>query len=211
MIDANWSDRLRLYLVADPDQTAGDCHAAVLGALRGGTTAVQLRLKTGSDRALLERAASLAALCNEHGALFFVNDRVDIALAARANGVHLGVNDLPLEAARTLGGPAFLIGYSPETDEQALAAIVRGADYLGVGPVYGTASKSDAGPAIGLASIQRRARIAGLPTIGIGGITAANALAVIEAGAVGVAVMSAIMRSPDAERAARDLSGALGG
>ena len=211
MNEASLSDRLRLYLVADPVQTDGDFETAVAGALRGGVTAVQLRWKSATDRALLARAIALTALCREHGALFFVNDRVDIALAAGADGVHLGVDDLPLEAARKLGGPGFLIGYSPETDDQAAIARVRGACYLGVGPIYETASKSDAGPAIGLRTIQRRAKIASLPTIGIGGVTAANALLVIEAGAVGVAVVRAILGAASPEQAARDLSGALGG
>lgn len=210
MTGSNLADRLRLYLVADPDQCAGDLDDVVAPALRGGVTAVQLRWKTATDRAILERAIKLKDLCQRHGALFFLNDRVDLALACEADGVHLGVDDLPLETARDLGGPDFLIGYSPETDEQAATATQRGADYLGVGPVYGTASKSDAGPAIGLETIARRASIAGVPTIGIGGITAANALAVLEAGAVGVAVVSAILKSADPEQAAREISGALG-
>jgi thiamine-phosphate pyrophosphorylase len=208
--DSSLADRLRLYLVADPDQCPGDPYETIAAALRGGVTAVQLRWKTSSDREVLHFAQSIASLCKRHGALFLLNDRVDLAIAAMADGVHLGVDDLPLMFARQMVGPHFLIGYSPETDEQAQSARESGANYLGVGPVYGTASKSDAGPAIGLDAIARRVALAGIPTIGIGGISAANALPVLEAGAVGVAVVSAILKASDPERAARDLSGALG-
>jgi thiamine-phosphate pyrophosphorylase len=206
----NLAERLRLYLVADPDQCGGELTEVVAAALRGGVTAVQLRWKTATDREVLALATTLAALCKRHDALFFMNDRVDLALASGAGGVHLGVDDLPLEVARRLGGSNFLIGYSPETDEQTAAAKDRGADYLGVGPVYGTASKSDAGPAIGLETIERRVSVAGIPTIGIGGISSGNALPVIEAGAVGIAVVSAILSADDPEHAARVLSKALG-
>jgi thiamine-phosphate pyrophosphorylase len=208
--DSSLADRLRLYLVADPDQCAGDPYETIAAALRGGVTAVQLRWKTAADREVLALAQTLTELCKRHDALFFMNDRVDLALAAGAGGVHIGVDDLPLEIARRLGGSDFLIGYSPETDEQAASAKERGADYLGVGPVYGTVSKSDAGPAVGLDAIGRRAALAGIPTIGIGGISAANALPVLEAGAVGIAVVSAILKASEPEQAARELSGALG-
>jgi thiamine-phosphate pyrophosphorylase len=210
VIGADLPGRLRLYLVADPDQCAGELEEVVAAGLQGGVTAVQLRWKTATDREILALATKLASLCERHAALFFLNDRVDLALAASADGVHLGVDDLPLEIARRLGGPDFVIGYSPETYEQTASARDRGANYLGVGPIYGTASKSDAGPAIGLETIAQRVEIAGIPTIGIGGITAANALPVIEAGAVGVAVVSAILKADEPERAARDLSKALG-
>ena len=210
MTNGNLADRLRLYLVADPDQTSGDFETAILAALRGGVTSVQLRWKSATDRELFARAATLCSYCRQFGALFFVNDRVDIALASGADGVHLGVDDLPIEAARAVGSPNLIFGFSPETDEQAVAAASRGASYLGVGPVYGTTSKADAGPAIGLNVIGQRAAETTLPIVGIGGISADNALAVIEAGAVGVAVVSAILRATDPERAARALSGALG-
>lgn len=210
MIINQLAERLRLYLVADPEQSAGNLSDHVEAALRGGVTAVQLRWKSASDRQLLEQAKTFAAMCSVHSALFFVNDRVDIALASGADGVHLGVDDLPIEEARRIGGPSLLLGYSPETDEQANLAKLRGADYLGVGPVFGTASKSDAGPAIGLEILSRRAATAGIPVIGIGGITADNAGEAIAAGAVGVAVVSAILRSSNPEQAARQVRQAVG-
>ena len=202
---------LRLYLVADPAQTAGDLLPAVRAALGGGVTAVQLRTKGITDRESLALGWGILAACREHGAAFLVNDRVDIALALAADGVHLGVDDLPLADARRLLGPAAMIGYSPETDEQAAAAAAAGADHLGVGPVYGTASKADAGSAVGLSTITRRAAIAGLPVIGIGGVAIGTAAPVIAAGAVGVAVISAMLRSPDPAAAARALRAEVDG
>lgn len=197
---------LRLYLVADPHGSRGDFLTAVEAALRGGVTMVQLRAKSLSDRDLLQQAIELRALCATHNAVFIVNDRVDIALASGADGIHLGVDDLPLDAARELGGPDFIIGYSPETDEQIRSAASRGASYLGIGPVFGTTSKHDAGDALGTDEFRRRIQLSNLPSVGIGGITAENAGAVINTGAVGVAVISAILASHDPEEAALQLS-----
>lgn len=203
-------ERLLLYLVLDPDHVVGNPVTVGREAIRGGVTAIQLRCKHGTDRAAFNLARSLRGVTAEYGVLFLLNDRVDIALATAADGVHLGVDDLPLEVARMLGGPEFVIGYSPETDEQTREAARRGADYLGVGPVYATTTKSDAGQAIGLETVARRAAMAGIPIIGIGGITATSALDVTNAGACGVAVVSAIARHLNPESAARELRTALG-
>jgi thiamine-phosphate diphosphorylase len=162
-----------------------------------------------TDRETFALGKTLKTLCGVTGALFLVNDRVDLALAIGADGVHLGVDDLPLEEARRLLPPTSVIGFSPETDEQAASAKLRGADYLGVGPVFGTATKPDAGPAIAIEALRRRAVLAGIPTIGIGGITPGNAGVIVHAGAVGVAVISAILASEDPERAARELTEAI--
>jgi thiamine-phosphate diphosphorylase len=201
---------LRLYLVADPDHVAGDLVATTRSALLGGVTIVQLRVKGRTDREFVDLATSLRAVTAHANVPLLINDRVDIALAVGADGVHLGVDDLPLEDARGLGGGDFIIGYSPETDEQTETAAARGANYLGLGPVFGTATKSDAGFAIGTATISRRATLARTHVIGIGGIRTSNARSVIEAGAIGVAVVSAITKSPDPERAARELHTAIG-
>ena len=198
-------ERLRVYLVADPEHVRGDLLEMVRAALRGGVTAVQLRSKVGTDRATLAMARKIRLMTVTTQALFFVNDRIDIALASGADGVHLGVDDLDLEMARSIGGPDFLIGYSPETDQQTQEAAARGASYLGVGPVFGTATKSDAGEAIGLDRIRHRAAMTDIPIIGIGGINAENAASVIEAGAVGVAVVSAISMQSDPRAAAAAL------
>lgn len=180
----------------------------VAAALRGGVTAVQLRCKNSTDREFLELAKSLRDLTSACGALLLINDRLDIALASGADGVHLGVDDLPLDDARQLA-PNLLIGYSPETDIQAQTAASAGASYLGVGPVFGTETKDDAGEAIGLSMLSRRAQSAGIPVIGIGGIRKTNAASVLDAGAVGVAVVSAISMQAHAEPAARSLREAL--
>jgi len=196
---------LRVYLVADPDQSSGDFMTAVTAALAGGVTMVQLRAKSLTDRQVIELGRELLPHCRQAGAAFLVNDRVDLALALGADGVHLGVDDLSIENARRLAPPNFVIGYSPDTDQQAEAARQRGANYLGVGPIYGTASKADAGVAIGVDLLHHRAAISGLPTIGIGGVTAENAASVIGAGACGVAVIGAILRSADPQESARAL------
>jgi thiamine-phosphate pyrophosphorylase len=196
---------LRLYLVADPEQCAGEFLPSVRAALAGGVTAVQVRAKQLSDREILALGRAVQDACRQHDAAFLVNDRVDLALVLGADGVHLGVDDLPLADARRLLGPAAMVGYSPETDAQAADAIALGADHLGVGPVYGTASKHDAGAAIGLETITRRAALAGGPIIGIGGVAIGTAAPVIAAGAVGVAVIGAILRAADPAAAARTL------
>jgi thiamine-phosphate diphosphorylase len=206
---------LRVYLVADPDQMSGDLVDAVSRALAGGVTMVQLRAKTRTDRQIVELGRALLPLCRRNGAAFLMNDRVDLALALGADGVHLGVDDLAIEDARRIVPSEFVIGFSPETDDQAAEAAARGANYLGVGPVFGTVSKADAGEAIGLNLLTHRATLSRLPTIGIGGIAPENAASVIDAGACGVAVIGGILRASDPHHAAQALrltvDGALAG
>ncbi len=212
-MDTVLARRLAVYLIADPDQARGDLIAAVEDALSGGVTSVQLRAKRLTDRETLALARAVRRRCVPRGALVIVNDRLDLALAAGADGVHLGVDDLPLSDARRLAGSDFVIGYSPETDDQTMRAANEGASYLGIGPVYDTASKNDAGAAIGLETVARRASLARLPVVGIGGITAATAGNVVEAGAVGIAVVGAILHAEDpgaeAERLGRAVRTAL--
>lgn len=202
---------LRRYLVTDiragsVERLVEICRAAI----DGGMTTVQLRAKGWTDRQLLEAANALAPICRSSGALLIVNDRVDVALAAGADGVHLGVDDLPVAAARRLLGPAALIGYSPETPEDRIQAEQDGADYLGVGPVYGTTTKDDAGAAIGLDGIRAAVAASPLPIVGIGGIGIDTARPVVEAGAVGVALVGAVFLSDDPRSAAAHLASALG-
>jgi thiamine-phosphate pyrophosphorylase len=200
---------LRVYLIADPAFAEHDLIDRSREALAGGVTMIQLRAKSRTDREAFELGMVLRDECAIHGAAFLVNDRIDIALALKADGVHLGVDDFPLEAARALAGPEFVIGFSPETDQQAAEAKDRGASYLGIGPVYGTTSKQDAGPSIGLETIALRTRLGGIPTIGIGGVTHANAGAVIAAGTSGVAVISAILCASNPREAATNLRKAV--
>ncbi len=203
------NDDLRLYLVAGSQDAPNGLLETVEAALRGGVTAVQLREKSGTDRENFLLAERTRELCKEHDAAFYLNDRLDLALATNADGVHLGVDDLPMPSVRRIAGEGFSIGFSPDSDVGARSSRLEGASYLGVGPIFGTHSKLDAGPAIGLRVLRRRIEISALPVIGIGGIDAENAGSVVRAGAAGVAVMSAILRASDPESAARALREAV--
>lgn len=204
-------DRLRLYFVLDPDLIDGDPVEVAAAAIRGGVTALQLRCKSGTDRAAWRLARDLRELTSGQGVLLLINDRIDLAIASSADGVHLGVGDLPIGAAREIAGAGMVIGFSPETDQQAGSAAGLGADYLGLGPVFGTASKLDAGEAIGLETVALRSQLTTIPVVGIGGITLTNARSVVASGACGVAVVSAIGQADDPEKAARLLRVAIAG
>ena len=198
--------RLALIVVTDPAVPAGlTLVEAVRSALRGGAPSIQLRAKDRSARDTAQLARELLVETRAAGALLFINDRVDIALAVGADGAHLGDEDLPLAAARRIVPPGFLLGMSADSVELAREAERDGADYLGVGPVYGTASKADAGAPIGTARITEVASAVRIPVVGIGGIHATNAAPVVEAGAAGVAVISAVMHAADPEEATRAL------
>ncbi len=197
--------QLLLYLVLDPDMVSGDLIAATQAALNAGVTMLQFRAKHHSDRAILEMATPVRRLCRAAAVPFIMNDRLDLAFASRADGIHLGVDDLPLPVARSLGGPDLIIGYSPETDAQISAAAEAGASYLGIGPIFSTSTKQDAGAPLGLEEFSRRRMLGGLPTVGIGGINAANAASVMSTGADGIAVISAILRAQDSALATGEL------
>lgn len=197
-----------LTLIAITDGIA-DGEAGLLrraaAAVRGGATMVQLRLKHADARTLVEVARQLV---DNLPVPVIVNDRLDVALAAGAAGVHLGADDLPVAAARAIVPSGFLLGVSVGTDGEVAGSAA--ADYVGIGPVFGTRSKHDAGVAIGVAEFARLSSRVGLPAVAIGGVDAANAPEAIAAGADGVAVISAILGSPDPERSARALRSAIG-
>lgn len=174
-------------------------------ALEGGCRAVQLRDKSMPDDEFADVAKRIADMCREAHALFFVNDRVEVARAVGADGVHLGVEDAGVAAAKEAVPPGALVGFSPEDLDQARRAVADGADYLGVGPVFATSTKEDAGEAIGLEGLGAycEARIA--PVIAVGGIDAGNAAAALGAGAAGVAVVSAVAGASDMRAAVREL------
>lgn len=172
-------------------------------ALRAGAPAVQLREKHQPPRDILPLARRLRAATHRTGALFFVNDRLDLALAVRADGVHLGPDDLPVSAARRIAPPGFLIGYSTDDPAMARKAIADGADYLGCGTVYRTRTKDNAGAPVGLSGLTEVVRAAKVPVVGIGGITIDRAPHVLAAGAAGWAVASAVMAAPDPADAVR--------
>ena len=203
---AELAPRLRLIAITD-DPSVGDrrCLAAVRATLRGGAPAIQLRAKMLGAAEMLELARRIREETIAAGALFFVNDRLDLALLAGADGVHLGEDDLPLPAARRLAPPPFLIGRSVDTSAEARAAARAGADYVGIGPIYRTNSKQDVGEPIGPAGAGEAAKAVSIPVVGIGGIGPGRAGAVVRAGAAGVATIRAIMAAADLEVATRTL------
>ncbi|MEW5953556.1 MAG: thiamine phosphate synthase [Bacillota bacterium] len=195
-----------LYAITGSRFSRGrDTVEVMAGAIKGGAGVVQLREKELDGGALVELGHRLRRLTREAGVTFIVNDRVDVALAVDADGVHLGRADLPVPVARQLLGPGKLIGVSALTLEQALKAREDGADYLGVGPVFETGTKEDAGTALGLGLVSRVAKQVGLPQVAIGGIKAENVARVAEAGADGVAVVTALVAAEDVAGAAAEL------
>lgn len=159
-------------------------------ALAAGVKLIQFRSKKLSTREQFAVASQIKKLTDEYQALFIVNDRLDLALAVKASGVHLGENDLPIKEARKLAGRNFLIGASAATLSAAQKAVQEGADYLGVGPVYVTATKPDAGKPIGLANLKLICQAVSVPIFAIGGINLQNVNEVLAAGAAGVATVS---------------------
>ena len=195
-----------LYVVTDESLSCGRSHEEIARqALLGGADVIQLRDKLAGGRRLLEAARSIRAETRRHGALFIVNDRVDIAIASEADGVHLGQDDIPLVTARAMMPGPFIIGISVGSVAQAEAAYQGGADYVAVSPVFATGSKTDAGPGLGTGLIAEIRESVPLPVIGIGGICIDNVGIVIGAGAHGVAVISAVVGSDDIVKAANDL------
>lgn len=197
---------LRLYLCTDQVIALGrPIIEAVEAAVAGGVTMVQLREKTASTRDFYRLALEIHALTQCLHLPLVINDRLDIALAIGAEGLHLGRSDLPLPVARRLAGNALFIGLSASTVEEALRAQAEGADYLGVGAVYPTGTKSDAGGAIGLEQLARIQAAVHIPVAAIGGVNEGNAAQVMETGVAGIAVISGILSQPDIEAAARNL------
>jgi thiamine-phosphate pyrophosphorylase len=178
-------------------------------ALDGGATVIQLRDKSASTRTLVEEGQALRALTRERGALLIVNDRVDVALAVEADGAHIGQDDLPITVARHLLGPERILGVSAASTGEAEEAVAGGANYLGVGPIFPSPGKADAGPATGVALLTELARRYTLPLVAIGGITAENVAATLRAGACGVAVITAIVAADDITAATRNLRAAI--
>lgn len=194
-----------LYLITDPDIAGERTILDVVGrALPGGVSLVQLRDKTASARDLLEQARALKTLLEPHGVPLVVNDRVDIAAAAGV-GCHIGQSDLPAAAARAMLGDEAILGLSLDRAAQTPAADPAHLDYVAHGPFAATATKADAGQAVGVEGIEAVRRLTALPLVAIGGIDAGNAAAAIHAGADGVAVVAAIIGAGDPEAAARAL------
>jgi thiamine-phosphate diphosphorylase len=200
---------MRLIVITSGDAKVGSHEGVARAAVASGCRAIQMRDKEMADRLFADVARRLRRVCDEAGALFFVNDRVDVASAVDADGVHLGVEDLRVTDARKLLARGAIVGYSPVGLDDAREAIGAGADYLGVGPVFSTGTKEDAGEAIGPEGLSAYVENLDVPVIAVGGIDAANLRAAIDAGATGVAVVSAVAAAPSVGSAVREMLGGL--
>ena len=200
-------ESLRLIIITDEELAKPrSVQEVVKKALNAGARAIQLRSKGSSARELLDQARTLREITRERGALFFVNDRFDVALAAEADGVHLGPDDLPPGAVRKATPPGFLIGASTDDPEVAKALEAEGVDYIGCGTIFPTSTKKDAGEVIGVTRLVEVAAAVEIPVVGIGGVTPEGAKKIAEAGsAVGVAVISAVMGAPNPDQVVREL------
>jgi thiamine-phosphate diphosphorylase len=205
-VDVIPPERVRLIVITDVE-VAGrrGVETVVEAALEAGAPAIQLREKDRGMAEVLPLGLRLRSLTRRYGALLFVNDRLDLALAVEADGVHLGPDDLPVSEVRRRVPAEFLLGHSTDDPEKARAAEEAGADYLGCGTVWPTYSKEDAGTVIGPDGLARVAAAVQIPVVGIGGITPDRARELAGTGAAGVAVLGAIMASPDPGETTRKL------
>lgn len=198
----NWE----LYVITDAKLSRGRSHREVIqAAIAGGATVVQYREKETGTRRMVEEAQELRALCRHMGVPFIVNDRLDVALAVEADGVHVGQDDMPAKLARKLLGPGKILGVSATNLAEAIQGEKDGADYLGVGPIYATGTKPDAAPPMGATGLAEVVRHVSIPVIAIGGINASNVDEVIATGADGAAVISAIVSAEDIQAITQEL------
>lgn len=202
----------RFHVLTDTVLQTCLSHVELAGlAIAGGADTIQFREKSGSTRELIRLATAMQALCRAAGVVFIVNDRVDVAIACGADGVHLGQDDFSIPLARKLLGKGAIIGGSASTLEEARTCLADGADYIGFGPVFPTGSKADAGPVSGLEILREVVETIPLPIVAIGGITTENTPLVMKAGAHGIAVISAVCCQTDPTGAARSLRCVLDG
>jgi thiamine-phosphate pyrophosphorylase len=193
----------RLYAIIDPAQISARSPAEICAELlASGVRLIQLRDKHAASGDFLEVALQLAGLVRDSGGTFILNDRTDVAIAANADGVHLGHEDLPVESARALVGEKRLIGYSTHNLDQLRDADSSSADYVAFGPVFATASKQNPDPVVGLEGLRAARKLTRKPLVAIGGITLENARAVLEAGADSVAVIRDLVGAGDVRRRA---------
>jgi thiamine-phosphate pyrophosphorylase len=198
--------KIDLYVITDESVAGGLSHAEIAHrAIAGGADVIQLRDKACGSRELCRIGRVIREITRKTGTLFIVNDRLDVALACGADGIHLGQDDMRAGTARQIAPPGFIIGVSVGTLEEAVRAEQEGADYIALSPVFPTISKNDAGPGRGLETLREIRQNASIPVIAIGGINSGNMNDAIAAGADGIAVISAVVGSPDITAAARDL------
>lgn len=204
------AESLRLYLVTDPTLCPGPALAeTVAAAVRGGASFVQLRDKGASIQDRIEAARVLKGILAGKRVPLVINDDLEAAIAADVDGVHIGQGDVSVKTARARLGRGKIIGLSCEAPEQVKAADPHLIDYLGLGPVFPTATKADHKPAIGLAGLSEMVRLATCPTVAIGGLKPGHAADVFGSGCDGMAIVSGICGQPDPERAARDFKRAM--
>jgi len=201
----------RLYLITDRTQTAGRPLLAVVAqALEGGVRMVQLREKDLSSRDFFALATELRQLTNEYNARLIINDRIDCALAVRADGVHLGVSSIPVVSARTVLGKDFLIGYSAHSVSEALQAEQDGADFITFGPVFDTPSKRQYGAPLGVDALSDAVQAISIPLYALGGVKLSDIPALLKTKCSGIALISAVLTANDPRTATKELITALG-
>lgn len=174
-------------------------------AIAGGADTIQYRDKRNSTREMIKTASEMKRMCERSGVTFIVNDRIDVALASGADGVHLGQDDFPIPLARKLMGDKRIIGGSASYEGELKLCLTQGTDYVGFGPVFPTTSKDDAGPISGMGELRNVVQMATAPIIAIGGVGPENVEKVMETGAYGIAVISAVCCQADPEEATRTL------
>jgi thiamine-phosphate pyrophosphorylase len=202
--------KLELYVITDEKISQGLTHQEIaIKAIEGGADVIQLRAKDIDGADLYRVAVDIRRTTRDTGTLFIVNDRLDIAMASQADGVHLGQGDMPLSAARRISPKGFIIGISVGNMEEAIAAEREGADYVALSPIFPTTSKDDAGPGGGLAVLRQIREAVRIPVIAIGGIDRNNVRDVLLAGADGIAVISAVVGQKDVVAAAKEMKGII--
>ena len=200
----------KLHIITDTIlQSRFSCIELAELAIRGGADTIQFRQKNGSTKELISNSQKIKHLCIEAGISFVVNDRLDVAIAVDADGVHLGQDDFPIPLARKILPEDTLIGGSAATIEEVRRCVEEGADYVGFGPVFPTASKEDAGPVSGINKLKEVVDASPVPIIAIGGITPENIRKVLEAGAAGIAVISTVCCAEDPTEATQNLLNAM--
>ena len=200
----------RLHVLTDTELQSRFSHVELARmAIQGGADTIQFRQKSGATREMIKICREMKRLCEDADVAFIVNDRVDVAIASNADGVHLGQDDFPIPLARKYLGETRIIGGSAVTLEEAQECFSEKADYIGFGPVYPTTSKDDAGPVTGIKLLNEVVDAISIPIIAIGGITVENTPEVIRAGAQGIAVISAVCCQENPEQATRELVQAL--
>lgn len=196
----------KLYLITDRKRTKMPLTEAVRLALKGGVRAVQVREKDLPIRELLSLSRELRAITREFNARLFINDRIDVAIAINADGVHLGHASIPPEAARKVAGKKMLIGVSTHTADEAKKAEARGADFITFSPIFATPSKAPYGAPVGTDALRDVKKLVRIPVFGLGGISRDNCAGVLKAGADGIALISAIFAADDIQKAAEDIN-----